>query len=261
VLLRQIDDELLAISQPAHAAVSAILAAAWGNPEFGAIEPYDEVCLGAALHDIGWLEWENAPTLNRDTGYPHTFLQLPTMMHLSIWGPASRLALPFGRYAALLVSMHGTALYAFHDYTRDTEEEAQAARAFVAGELAFQEDVLRQLSSDPAMARYASETQVQRNQRLVATWDGMSLALCGGLTSERTFRNVPTSGSVTDVTYTPSGTSIQVSPWPFSTDSVTVRFEGRVLTERFADEERLRQAWRDAEWRTVEARLVPAGTG
>src|SRR5690606_34363414 len=123
MLFREADGHRYAVTQPTHAWVSGNLASAWGTSRFGDARPRDEVALGADLHDIGWLQWEQRPTLNADTGLPHNFMQLPTSVHLSIWGSASSLARPFGRYAALLVSMHGTGLYAFHDYSRDTEDE------------------------------------------------------------------------------------------------------------------------------------------
>jgi hypothetical protein len=42
--------------------------AAWGNKDFGAVAPFEDVCLAAEQHDIGWLNWEAAPTLNRAPG-------------------------------------------------------------------------------------------------------------------------------------------------------------------------------------------------
>ena len=57
--------------------VSGELARAWGNEEFGQFVPPKELCLAAEQHDIGWLLWEQAPTLNPETGYPYRFTELP----------------------------------------------------------------------------------------------------------------------------------------------------------------------------------------
>jgi hypothetical protein len=257
MLFRQLGDGILAISQPTHAAVSGQLAMTWGSQDFGALEPAAEVILGATLHDIGWLHWERVPTLNPETGLPRTFLQIPTRTHLDIWGPASRLALPFGRYVALLVSMHGTALYGFHDYTRDTDEEARDARAFVEQEERFQRDIIAQLRGDSIPAEWVSDEQIRRNQRLVATWDGMSLAICGGLNAPRTLRDVPAVEGVRDIVLTPHGDSVVVDPWPFAEECVTTRFEGRILAGTFTTDENLRTALQVAPWKTVTVTLQP----
>jgi hypothetical protein len=50
---------VLTISQPAHAWISGQLLRAWAEP-LG--EP---LLLGAEQHDIGWLDWEAAPTFDR----------------------------------------------------------------------------------------------------------------------------------------------------------------------------------------------------
>lgn len=258
MLLRSSDATWIAVTQPHHASISGQLARAWGNDAFQKPEPFEDVCLGAEVHDIGWLDWEDAPTLNSTTGLPHTFMQLPTMVHLGVWGPASRKALTFGRYAALLASMHGTALYAFHDYDRDSDDEANAARAFVAYEHAFQHRITESLRLDPRYRHYVTDDYLRRNQRLVATWDAMSLAICGGVSSERVFRNVPAGNEFVEVTFTSADGVIAVSPWPFSTSALDVTIEGRVIDRTFDNEDEMRKYLTDARWLTFETHLRPA---
>jgi hypothetical protein len=259
MLIRQVADGVMVITQPAHAAVSSQLARAWGNDAVGSVEPFDDVVLGALLHDIGWIDWEQAPTLNRETGLPHSFLQLGTRVHLGIWDTAARRALAFGRYPALLTSMHFTGLYErFHDYSRDTDDEARDARALVAREQAFQHAQLEALRSDPLMAAYATDTVIDRNHRLVALWDGMSLAICHGVADERTFQGVPATGGEIKVVMRPGDSGLIVDPWPFGTGAVTVHFEGRSLTGLFDNESAMREALAAARWTTVETELRPA---
>jgi hypothetical protein len=259
MLIRKVDNEVMVITQPAHAAVSGQLARAWGNEMVGSVEPFDAVVLGALLHDIGWVDWEQAPTLHPDTGLPHSFLQLGTRVHLGIWDTAARRALAFGRYPALLTSMHFTGLYErFHDYSRDTEDEARDARALVAREQEFQRELIDALRADPLMAEHATEAAIDRNRRLVALWDGMSLAICHGLADERTFRGVPATGGDIDIVMRPDASGLIVVPWPFAAETVTVRFEGRTLTGTFDDEQAMREALTAARWTTVETTLQPA---
>ncbi len=259
MLIRPDGDRTIVITQPAHAALSAQLAHGWGNDRFGEVEPRDAVSLGALLHDIGWLDWEQSPTLNPSTGLPHSFMQLSTRVHLDIWNSASRRALMFGRYPALLTSMHFTGLYErFHDYSRDSEEDARDARALVDHELAFQNELVAALRSDATMAAAAGDAQLNRNRQLVALWDGMSLAICHGIAEPREFRNAPTSNGGVDVTLTMSNADVIVDPWPFRKDRVVVTVDGRILTRTFDDQVAMQDAVANASWITLTTRLVPA---
>jgi hypothetical protein len=262
MLHREEPDGLVVITQPAHAWVSAQLARAWGNDQFGAVVPWEEVCLGAEQHDIGWTAWEAAPTLNPATGRPHRFLQLPRQTHLAIWSSAAALASTQSRYAALLVSLHGAGLYERHDATNDAPEDVRAVRAFLDDAHAFQEATLATLRADPHYAPYATPAIMARNRRLVGVWDHLSLALCMGLRHERTVGNVPTAGGVTTLTLAPidgDPTRVTVTPWPFRQASVTLTGEGRRLPETFTDEATMRAALARAPWVTLTMRLSPVG--
>src|SRR5258708_3324369 len=83
MLLRKDDEGVIAVSQPAHAWVSGQLARNWREADFAGVR--EEVCLAAEQHDIGFLAWEQSPTLNPGTGLPYTFLEMPRGMHLEIW--------------------------------------------------------------------------------------------------------------------------------------------------------------------------------
>ena len=135
MLLRPDGDGVIAIGQPAHAWLSGQLARAWGNERFGAVEPWEEVCLAAEQHDVGMAEWERRPTFNPRTGLPRSFMELELDEHLEIWWRAAPLVLPQSRYAAVLVSMHGTALYERRNLER-LPEVGRQARAGVPGRAA-----------------------------------------------------------------------------------------------------------------------------
>ncbi len=90
--------------------------------------------------------------------------------HLRLWSAAPRKLLTQSRYAALLVSMHGTALYEHRDVSRMTTADAAAVAAFLATQRALQGHLTGLLGADPE--------ELSRNQRLLATWDALSLALC-----------------------------------------------------------------------------------
>src|SRR3954454_6943364 len=107
MLLRPDGDAVICIGQPAHAFVSGQLAAAWQPRP----EPFAEVVLAATQHDAGMADWDAAPELNPDTGLPQSFMEMELATHLRLWSHAPYRGLPQSRYAAVLVSIHGTALY------------------------------------------------------------------------------------------------------------------------------------------------------
>lgn len=219
MLLREDGDAVVCIGQPAHAWLSGQLARNWS---LDPVEPWEEVCLAAEQHDLGMAEWDAAPELNPGTGLPYSFIQMPLETHLKLWTAAPAKMLPQSRYAAVLVSMHGTALYATRDLSRLNEEQAAAVRSYLAEQRELQ-------------ARLSEGLQhVRRNQRLIWIWDFLSLGLCLGWEG-RSVEGV-TLGERT------------IEPWPFRDDEVTLRTEGRRLEGRFATRDEMQAALDDAPW-------------
>jgi hypothetical protein len=252
----------VAISQPAHAWISGQLARAWGNERFGEVVPWEEVCLGAEQHDVGHTEWEQAPTLNPQTGLPYSFFDMPRQLHAGLWSKAARLVLPQGRYPALLVSLHGTGLYErYYDATKDTPEDAQAVQNYLSNEYVFQQELLASLRADPYYGVYATEEVVARNRRLVGVWDSFSLAICFEREQMQPLQGVPTATDSTTLTLTARDgdpTQLVVAPWPFRHEQVTLVYEGRYLKETFSSEEVMREALQHAPWVTLKTTLVPS---
>src|SRR4051812_18196051 len=164
MLLRPDGDATICIGQPAHAFVSGQLAAAWQPRP----EPFEEVVLAATQHDAGMADWDAAPELNPDTGLPQSFMEMDLHTHLRLWTHAPHRVLPQSRYAALLVSMHGTALYAMRDLSKLSPEESESIKAYLRGQREFQERLGQEIDRD----------QLRRNQQLIWAWDFLSLGLC-----------------------------------------------------------------------------------
>lgn len=259
MLHREDAEGLIVITQPVHAWIAAQLARNWGNERFGTFAPWEEICLGAEQHDVGMTAWDRAPTLNPTTGRPYNFMNMPVSEHVRGWTQAGRQALVQGRYTALLTSLHGTGLYErYHNWTRDTPEEAQAVRAYLQAEYAFQAELLGTLRDDPVYAPYASEEIVTRNRRLVNVWDRLSLALCHGVRDPVSVPDVPTATDPVGLTLTPMNGDplhITVDPWPFRDASVRLVCEGRRLPETFTDEAAMRAALAAAPWVTIVTQL------
>jgi len=209
----------ICIGQASHAWVSGQLARAWAEE----LPEREAVCLAAEQHDVGMAEWDRNPKLNPETGLPRSFMEVSLDDHLEIWWRAAPLVLQQSRYAALLVSMHGTALY---ERYRSAEDER--VRAFLDGQRELQARLIEGFD----------EEQVRRNQRLVWIWDSLSLGL---LLEWGTFEV----GGI----HVEDG---RLGPWPFDEPEMTFRCEGRRLTGRFDDEAAMREALDLAPWVTLD---------
>ena len=263
MLYREVKQGKIAITQPMHAWLAGQLARAWGNERFGDVVPFEEVCLGAEQHDVGHTPWEQAPMLNPQTGLPYSFLEMPRQLHVQLWSQAARCVLPQGRYAALLVSLHGTRLYQRYDATNDLPENARAVQQYLEQERTFQEELLVSLRSDPHYRPYTTEEIVERNRQLVGIWDALSLAICFGRTSPQSWEQVPTAMGTTTLTLVPSDddpTTLMLTPWPFRRQQVTLVYEGRSLTETFSNEAEMRETLAHAPWVTLQTVLFPNET-
>jgi Protein of unknown function (DUF3891) len=207
------------------------------------------VCLAAEQHDIGMAEWDVHPTLNTDTGLPHSFMEMPLDTHLELWSAAGAKLLRQCAYAALLVSMHGSALYEMRDLSRMEADDADKVRAFLAARRSEQERLIDELG--------AASDEAEVDQRRVWTWDFMSLALCldwAPASAER----VPLGGEQVDVRMEPTGDrALTLDPWPFTAPALTVRCEGRRLAGGYGSADELHAALDDAPLVQLEWRLAP----
>lgn len=228
MLVREADDGVTVIGQASHAWLSGQLARAWGNREFDRPEPFEEVCLAAEQHDVGMAEWDLAPALQPGRGRPQSFMEMSLSDHLALWSAAPSKLLTQSRYAALLVSMHGTALYERRDLSRLSEADAAAVRDHLAGETRWQGSVRDLLGADVRRLR--------RNQRLLWAWDGLSLALCLGW-RPYVAEEVPAAGDTVRAVRLeplegPHGGRYTLDPWPFGLGEVEVACEARRLQGR-----------------------------
>jgi hypothetical protein len=258
MLLREDDRGVLAIGQPAHAWVAGQLARAWGNEQFGPVEPADEVCLAADQHDVGWAERDLEPIFNPRSGLPRSFTEMPLEMHLELWTEGPRSLVSQSRYVALLVSLHGWRLYERRDLTTLAAEEAEAVARFLSEQREFQDELLASLRADPAAAVHAADPRLERNSLLIWTWDYLSLALCLRW-APATARDAPSAHGKIDLELTRDAERgvHHLEPWPFGTPELTVRCDGRRLAARFQSEHELREHFTRSPWETLELRLEP----
>lgn len=260
MLLRQNKDGALAITQPAHAWLSGLMAAAWGNDHFQRPQPRQEVILAAGLHDIGWLSRDTVPVLDRESGLPQIFAQVPAAVHTKLWRHGVEQACTLSAYAALLVSQHGDTIY---DKTFDpgtaSAEAAAAVKSFREDQHVFQMQTIAACRRDPTLAAFASDAQILFNKRLIAALDTLSLRLCWGVEGDVMIDDVPVStDDMTTLRLQSLGDdTVAISPWPFDRAALSVHVEGRFLRQRFNDEAELTHAFARIDPVTVTLRLQP----
>jgi hypothetical protein len=243
VILRPDGDAVLAIGQASHAWLSGQLARAWGNDRFPLPAPFEEVCLGALQHDIGMAESDLRPERHPDSGLPRQFFELDRRTHLALWTAAPTRVLSQSRYAALLVSLHGTGLYERFPPNTDDPEIARAVATYLEGQRALQAQLAAELDASPE--------ELTRNQALLAIWDGLSLALCRD--------QAPHLVEAFTLDRTDEGhDAFTLDPWPFVVDHLAVRVEGRRLAAApYPDEPALHAALDRAPVLTVGWDLLP----
>jgi hypothetical protein len=249
MLFREQASGLLAISQLTHAWISGQLLRGW-SAKFA--EP---LLLAAEQHDIGWMDWETAPSFNPGTGRPHLFREVRAATHAPMWTLGVERALhAWGAHVALLISRHGGLIYGrYLDRRQIAEEDAAAADAYVAAQAPVEARWARALGLDDATLR--------RESALVALVDALSLALCGDLKAPLDFQAPTAAGDTISLRLTErAGHPFEfiLSPWPFRETMMTLEGEGRPLPPegRFADEAEMR-AWFAASGRTAfRARLM-----
>lgn len=250
MLVRHDGRGVLVIGQPSHAWMSGQLARAWGNERFGAVDPYEEVCLAAEQHDVGMASWDVEPQRNPQTGLPRSFLEMALADHIELWTVAPRRLLRQSRYAALLVSLHGTRLYARRDLGALPDSEAALVRQFLERQREFQQELLATLPDDPST--------VTRNSRLIGAWDTLSLAICLDYAPYAVTEVPAASEPAIDLALTAGEPGrLTLEPWPLAVPTLEVRCEGQRLTGTYDGDRALRDALAGAPWETLAFELRP----
>lgn len=215
--------ESVAVTQARHAEMCRAIGAAWGNEEFGAVEPV--VLLAAEQHELGWSELDAAPPLDPESCAPLTVadMHFSRYVHTQVDGPR-RLA-ERDPHAALLASLHHVSLYSRPGglgalLTRD----GRRLRAFFAESEELQDSLRAELD--------VPGERLERQWRLVRAWDGLSHDLL--LDRAPCVRpRVPTAnGTLVSLALARSGEEITIDPWPFRSERVNVPVRGRRLEER-----------------------------
>jgi hypothetical protein len=223
MIIRRDSDAICLVGQPAHAHLAGQLARAWNRaalPAIGAV--HEDMVLGITLHDLAWARFETAPTLNPETGLPHSFREM--RLAPALWAEAVHEARAFGRWPALMVSLQGSRVYGeFFRRDRASPADIAAVDAFLPAQQALQAEYAAGFNPD----------SVRQANALLGAVDWLSLLLCGDTVRASTIPACPLPDGQGSVTL--SGDTLH--PWPFGPDTLDLHADTTELPPgtRFSD--------------------------
>ena len=250
MLLRSSGEHVVAITQPFHAWIAGELAAAWGTDGFPVPAPRDAVIRAAGIHDIGCLDWDRAPRLDRRTGLPMVFQAVPPAVHVGLWrdGVARAPLRRVHRAAGLAARRRGLRARGGprprppprgFDVATAPAAEASIVRAFLDDQARFQEAVIARLADDPILAPAVTAARLALTKAFLLSVDTLSLHFCWG--REGLIADVPRAGGDTAclTLKATGGDGLIVDPWPFARDTMALTVEGREIVGRARDQDEL----------------------
>jgi hypothetical protein len=169
---------------------------------------------------------------------------MPLATHLGLWSKAPDKVLTQSPYAALIVSMHGRALYTRDDTDEPDTEDSRAVSRFVEEQTRYQAALRANLGE--------SEERAARNQVLVWALDFLSLAPLLGWIPDTLAAPTHPGEPHEELEVKPAGDlALTVDPWPFGEDELRIRYQGRLLDGRCDSQSALEEALAAAPWETI----------
>jgi hypothetical protein len=246
MIRRQVDQEYWLIAQNDHAHLSGELARVAGNRRFPA--PSSETAiLGISLHDCGWPDHDDQPTLNVHH-QPLDVFETPRQLAMEIWDKSAVRAALQDPYAGLLVSLHMLGLSVFasqHIAGAGTTWDMHDPRTrfevnrFQHRMIEVQESLRTKLGmriDQPlkhGLAEHSpdpQEQQLARDYHWLAAMDQLSLCIC---CTKPPFEML---GALSVRVNRSKADLIELDPWPFKKDSFQTPFRfRRVPAKQYAD--------------------------
>jgi Protein of unknown function (DUF3891) len=221
MIVHPVGDTAEIVMQVDHSAVAGRLAELWPD-----LEPRESVLEAAALHDIGWRQWEDFPRLDPETGRPQNFLSVDIQLHLEFYEQGIAEVTARDRYAGMLVGKHLAGIYRQRYGTQTALKLTRAAAA----QALIDEFVGRVEERFLALQRElgVSDEEFWRNYVLLQVFDRLSLWLCrGDPAGTGSMRILLPDGGELAVEPTPGGCSL--APFPLEHEPVEVAVPVRVV--------------------------------
>ncbi len=250
-----------AISQHAHSWLSAHLGRhwAWENPLGPVDSPLvEEFLLGVAEHDLGYLDWAEAPPLDPSTQLPYNFLAMPPDQHLANWRRGIEQVAGTSPLASLMVSRHACLIYEeHHDHQHCSVEEQERIEAFIAEQKQAQRAWTDWLIQDPAYAILADEGVQVQMSHLLRVLDLVSLLIAMDVAGPENTPPVPgcPAGEGQGLVFRRvAENQYTLSPWPLTVQRLPCQLAMRTLARQYNDQTSFLAAWQDTKpstWKFV----------
>ncbi len=245
MIRRESDEGWTLITQPSHAFLSSRIMDFWGNEDFEAIVPGDEVMLAIREHDCGWEETDSAADLNPKNGYPRSFMEMRPESQLEIWSECFEKHAGEHPYACALIALHFSEL---NERTISRNPDNNAAVSLREKIRGFLRRSLKIRVGDENPNGYLS-ADIRTNLRFLQVGDIISLGFCHGSRSV-TVPGVPINylGDTVEIALSSEdGLNYTICPNPFSQDSLHFDISGRKLGKKsFGAQEELKEAFHSA---------------
>lgn len=231
------------IRQRDHALVSGIFAEHFGNDDFQALNPRDEMIYVTTHHDDGWERIDGNPQLDTNTGYVYHLTQTAMELLLISSNQSPQANQAHHPYSGIISSMHTYGLFNGRYGLSDkiyidmvSDDWRDKVQAMLDVELKRQGDIKAELAGSDLI----QEEALFHNYKLLQFFDTLALyiqTLCPEEVGESEFVRVPRAiGDDVTVTAKPiSEGVISLSPWMFDVDSLEVSTQGRYMTPLSAD--------------------------
>ena len=228
MLIQREDGTLTVVRQTDHMAQVARIAEQWGNARFPAPEHREETIRAAGLHDNGWRDWEEQPTLVPETGRPRNLGEIETPVHAAFYRAGVERAVAIDPYTGLLASLHAAVLYAgVEGWDLQTlvppahDEKSEVERAFIAGQVALQQRLRDALATSPRYGAAVHPARLWSAYLRLRAWDQLSLYFIYSGMGDGQLDHVPTVDGETAVALRQLDLrTATADPWPFSRDRV-----------------------------------------
>jgi hypothetical protein len=177
VLVRQTrSGAIILVRQDDHARLSGRLAELWGAPPWRVPEPRRQVALGASLHDLAWVGWDQQALLAGSRPVP--FYAVPRTVTAPMYERGVDAVERLDAYAGLLASLHYAGLFASYwgwEPLADVAGMPAAERAAVAALLDHER--ARQVRLRDRLQPV--EEELERAYKYLQLWDRISLHVGG----------------------------------------------------------------------------------
>lgn len=252
MIIRPNGQTSLFVAQDDHAHQCGEFAGHWKEPVPAGL------ALAAAIHDNGWIDWDNNPRVNPETHEMYPFVAIPVDQHQALYRRGIRNAIARDTLTGLMVSMHGCGLYngrygvlPGNNPKQFSPEDQPSVDTFLVEQKAIQDELRSKLEVP------ATDEEVASWYALLQLWDVISLMV---LTREPKHMTIGPVGNHAAITMAPQDKeTVSLSPFPFTTDElVTVVPARRMEQTTFESDISLRQAYHSATVEDIVVRFVRA---